>query len=66
MRSFARGRATISSGSSVIISWNRMGFQDILIFYLMADQTLRVVRVLHGRRDVGRILEAEPADDDED
>lgn len=38
-------------------SWPVKGFDEILIFYLVEGETLRVVRVLHGRRDVNRILE---------
>lgn len=43
-------------------SWPVKGFEDILIFYLVQGETLRVVRVLHGRRDINRILEREPDD----
>ena len=35
------------------------GFEDILIFYLVQRDTLRVVRVLHGSRDVNNILKRE-------
>lgn len=38
------------------------GFEDILIFYVVRDDVLRVVRVLHGRRDVQKILEREHDD----
>ena len=37
----------------------RKGFEDILIFYVVQPDALRVVRVLHGRRDIKRILERE-------
>ena len=39
--------------------WAVKGFEDILIFYLVQPDALRVVRVLHGRRDIKRILERE-------
>jgi toxin ParE1/3/4 len=39
-------------------------FDEFLIFYLVQGDTLRVIRVLHGRRDVGRILKKEPKEDD--
>jgi toxin ParE1/3/4 len=39
------------------------GFQDILIFYVVRPDALRVVRVLHGRRDIKKILEREKAND---
>ena len=36
------------------------GFTDIRIYYLLADEsTVRVVRILHGKRDLARILEDE-------
>ena len=38
-------------------SWAVRGFEDILIFYVVQPDALRVVRVLHGRRDIKRILE---------
>jgi toxin ParE1/3/4 len=37
-------------------SWAVKGFEDILIFYVVQPDTLRVVRVLHGRRDIKKIL----------
>lgn len=40
-------------------SWAVKGFDDILIFYVVQPDAIRVVRVLHGRRDVKRILERE-------
>jgi plasmid stabilization system protein ParE len=44
-------------------SWGVKGFEDILIFYLVRPDALRVVRVLHGRRDLKRILRREKRDD---
>ncbi len=40
------------------------GSAKFLIFYVVQGDTLRVIRVLHGKRDVGRILKQESADDD--
>ena len=40
-------------------SWAVKGFEDVLIFYVVQPDDLRVVRVLHGRRDIWRILERE-------
>lgn len=34
------------------------------IFYLVQGETLKVVRILHGKRDINRILEGESAVDD--
>ena len=39
------------------------GFKDILVFYVVQPDALRVVRVLHRRRDIKRILEREKSDE---
>lgn len=44
--------------------WPVKEFDEFLIFYLVNEETVRVVRILHGKRDVGRILNKESADDD--
>jgi plasmid stabilization system protein ParE len=36
-----------------------MGFEAIRIYYLLDEDTIRVIRILHGKRDVKRILERE-------
>jgi plasmid stabilization system protein ParE len=38
-------------------SWPVKGFEDIRIYYLVKGGVLRVIRVLHGERDVQRILQ---------
>jgi toxin ParE1/3/4 len=40
-------------------SWPVEGFPAVRIYYLVSANTLRVVRVLHGKRDVRSILESE-------
>jgi toxin ParE1/3/4 len=35
------------------------GFSSIRVYYLVSEKTLRVVRVLHGKRDIDPILEVE-------
>ena len=43
-------------------SWPVSGFDDIRLYYLQPDErTLRVIRVLHGKRDIERILRQEEA-----
>lgn len=37
-------------------SWPVKDFADIRVYYVVQDELLRVVRVLHGKRDVERIL----------
>jgi toxin ParE1/3/4 len=44
-------------------AWPVKGFEEVLIFYLVKGDTLRVVRVLHGRRDIDRILRKESSED---
>lgn len=38
-------------------SWPVKGFEAIRIYYVADEDTLRVIRILHGKRDVKRILE---------
>jgi len=40
-------------------SWPVQGFQDIRVYYLAEQHEVRVIRVLHGKRDIQRILERE-------
>ena len=37
--------------------WPVDGFEVIGIYYLLTDDVLRVIRVLHGKRDIARILD---------
>jgi toxin ParE1/3/4 len=43
--------------------WPVKEFEEFLIFYLVHGDTLRVIRVLHGKRDLNRILKKESAAD---
>jgi toxin ParE1/3/4 len=40
-------------------SWPVAGFEAIRIYYLVEEETIHVIRILHGKRDVKRILEGE-------
>lgn len=40
-------------------SWPVKGFDMIRIYYLSAPDSLRVVRILHGRRNIRQILRQE-------
>jgi toxin ParE1/3/4 len=40
-------------------SWPVKGFAEIRIYYIVSNDVVRVIRVLHGRRDVNPLLEAE-------
>jgi len=39
--------------------WPVEGFEAIRIYFIVAGEAIRVVRVLHGKQDIGRILERE-------
>ena len=43
--------------------WPVEGFDEMCIFYQVQGNLLRVVRILHGKRDINRILESESAGD---
>jgi toxin ParE1/3/4 len=40
-------------------SWPVAGFEAIRIYYLLEEDAMHILRVLHGKRDVRRILERE-------
>lgn len=40
-------------------SWSVAGFPSIRIYYLVAGNNLRVIRILHGKRDINPMLENE-------
>ena len=43
-------------------SWPVKNFKDILIFYVIRPEVLRIVRVIHGRRDINKTLERDEDD----
>jgi toxin ParE1/3/4 len=43
-------------------SWPVRGFEDVRVYYLAHEARVRVVRVLHGKRDINNILEQESVD----
>jgi len=54
-----------NSALSGLRSWPVEGFEDMRIYYLVQGEILKVVRILHGKRDINRILESETAGDDD-
>ena len=51
-----------SSGNSRLRnlrSWPVAGFEAIRIYYALEADTMQIIRILHGKRDVRRILESE-------
>ena len=53
-----RYRSTNSQLQS-LRTWAVAGFEAIRIYYLLDEDTLHIIRILHGKRDVKRILEGE-------
>jgi len=45
-------------------SWPISGFPAMRIYYIHTSDTLRIVRVLHGRRDINPLLEEESGSED--
>jgi len=43
-------------------SWPVKGFEDLRVYYLAHEAGVRLVRVLHGKRDINRILEKASGD----
>ena len=43
--------------------WPVKGFGEFWVYYLVRDELLTVVRVLHDKRDVGRILNEQDLDE---
>ena len=43
--------------------WPVKEFDEFLIFYVVEGETVRVIRILHGKRDIDRVLKKESADD---
>jgi len=44
-------------------SWPVQGFEDVRIYYLAEVERLRVIRILHGKRNLSRIFKRDWADD---
>jgi toxin ParE1/3/4 len=40
-------------------SWPVVGFEAIRLYFLLEKDTMRVIRILHGKQDIRRILEQE-------
>ena len=40
-------------------TWAVTGFEAIRIYYLLENDTVQIIRILHGKRDVKRVLERE-------
>jgi plasmid stabilization system protein ParE len=40
----------------ILRSWPVARFESIRIYYVVEEDTIRIIRILHGKRDVKRIL----------
>jgi len=40
-------------------SWPVAGFEAIRIYYVLEEDAMHIIRILHGKRDVKRILQSE-------
>lgn len=45
-------------------SWPVDGFRAMRIYYIHSGNDLRIIRVLHGKRDINPLLEDDESDDD--
>lgn len=45
-------------------SWPVSGFPAMRIYYIHSGDDLKIIRVLHGKRDINPLLEEEAAEDD--
>lgn len=55
-------RLTSNPRLSGLRSWPVKGFDEFRIYYLVRPELLTVVRVLHGKRDIGAILDSQDLD----
>ena len=46
----------------ILRTWTVAGFEAIRIYYLLDEDTLRVIRILHGKHNIKRILEGDAGD----
>ena len=52
----------VESGASAqkgLRSWPVVGFEAIRIYYQIESESLKIVRILHGKRNIPRILRSE-------
>lgn len=53
------GRCRAESTRARVRSWPVRGFMRVLIFYRVGDETIEVVRVVRGERDLEALFERE-------
>jgi plasmid stabilization system protein ParE len=47
-------------------SWHLSGFPAMRIYYIHSGDVIRIVRILHGKRDVRLLFESDSGDDEEE
>jgi toxin ParE1/3/4 len=52
-------RPTVNPALAGLRAWPVKGFDAFWIYYLAGPERLTVVRILHGKRDIGTILEGQ-------
>jgi len=45
-------------------SWPVAGFRAMRVYYISVEGVVRIVRVLHGRRDIASLLESETSNEE--
>jgi plasmid stabilization system protein ParE len=49
-------KATSNPNLAGLRSWQVAGFEEFRLYYLVHPELLTILRVLHGKRDIGRLL----------
>ena len=55
----AFGTLQFTCKSGTLRSWPVVGFEAIRIYYLLDENAMHIIRILHGKRDLKNILERE-------
>ncbi|MBI3208734.1 MAG: type II toxin-antitoxin system RelE/ParE family toxin [Candidatus Solibacter usitatus] len=45
-------------------SWPVLGFEDIRFYFILEKDAIRVIRILHGKRNIREVLEQEKTEDE--
>ncbi len=56
-------KKTSNLALSGLRTWPVKGFEEHRIYYLVFEDRLQIIRILHGRRDVGAIIDGQEIDD---
>ncbi len=56
-------KATANPKLTSLRTWPVTDFDDFQIYYILKDDTLQVIRILHGKRDIRPIIEQQDVGD---